>query len=43
MDGAVTGIGGNRVKVHLRLETDEGWWHWEEGCVTAAWQATEAT
>nr|WP_218025099.1 DUF4265 domain-containing protein [Nocardia jejuensis] len=20
---------------------EQGWWHWEEGCVTAAWIVTE--
>ncbi|MFJ3233579.1 DUF4265 domain-containing protein [Streptomyces sp. NPDC086787] len=29
-----------RIRKLLEHGDAEGWWHWEEGCVTAAWQAT---
>jgi hypothetical protein len=32
------------TRIRRLLEHGEavGWWHWEEGCVTAAWRATAA-
>lgn len=32
----------NLPKIRALLEHGgaQGWWHWEEGCVTAAWRAT---
>ncbi|MFI0982032.1 DUF4265 domain-containing protein [Streptomyces sp. NPDC021093] len=34
--------GADLQKIRKLLEHGEmkGWWHWEEGCVTAAWRAT---
>ncbi|MFE3327583.1 DUF4265 domain-containing protein [Streptomyces sp. NPDC059176] len=29
-----------RVRWLLEHGATEGWWHWEEGCVTAAWRPT---
>jgi hypothetical protein len=30
-----------RIRKLLEHGESEGWWHWEEGCVTAAWTAGE--
>ncbi|MFD7003025.1 DUF4265 domain-containing protein [Streptomyces mirabilis] len=29
-----------RIRKLLEHGEGEGWWHWEEGCVTAAWRST---
>ncbi|MFF2502428.1 DUF4265 domain-containing protein [Streptomyces sp. NPDC058067] len=29
-----------RIRKVLKRGAAEGWWHWEEGCVTAAWRST---
>ncbi|MFF4583646.1 DUF4265 domain-containing protein [Streptomyces sp. NPDC001373] len=29
-----------RIRKLLEHGEAEGWWHWEEGCVTAAWRST---
>ncbi|MGR4880586.1 DUF4265 domain-containing protein [Streptomyces sp. LARHCF249] len=29
-----------RIRKLLEHGEGQGWWHWEEGCVTAAWNAT---
>ncbi|MFI9617246.1 DUF4265 domain-containing protein [Streptomyces sp. NPDC052023] len=31
-----------RIRKLLEHGAAEGWWHWEEGCVTAAWRSTAA-
>ncbi|MFE0725839.1 DUF4265 domain-containing protein [Streptomyces rochei] len=31
-----------RIRKLLEHGEAKGWWHWEEGCVTAVWQATAA-
>lgn len=30
----------SRIRKLLEHGTAKGWWHWEEGCVTAAWRST---
>ncbi|MFI6919800.1 DUF4265 domain-containing protein [Nonomuraea spiralis] len=34
----------NLPKIRELLEHGavKGWWHWEEGCITAAWEATDS-
>ncbi|MGW0886307.1 DUF4265 domain-containing protein [Streptomyces sp. NPDC002671] len=32
-----------RVRKFLEHGAAEGWWHWEEGCVTTAWRAAAIT
>ncbi|MFJ8694209.1 DUF4265 domain-containing protein [Streptomyces roseolilacinus] len=32
----------SRIRKLLEHGEAEGWWHWEEGCVTAAWRAATA-
>ncbi|MFD9573193.1 DUF4265 domain-containing protein [Streptomyces sp. NPDC059982] len=32
-----------RIQKLLEHGAVEGWWHWEEGCVTAAWRSTAAS
>ncbi|WP_448316780.1 DUF4265 domain-containing protein [Streptomyces sp. CO7] len=32
-----------RIRELLEHGETEGWWHWEEGCVTAAWEAAART
>ncbi|WP_394438597.1 DUF4265 domain-containing protein [Streptomyces sp. SGAir0957] len=29
-----------QIRKFLEHGAAKGWWHWEEGCVTAAWRAT---
>ncbi|WP_303392153.1 DUF4265 domain-containing protein [Kitasatospora sp. NA04385] len=29
-----------RIRTLLEHGDAKGWWHWEEGCVTAAWEAS---
>ncbi|WP_043476716.1 DUF4265 domain-containing protein [Kitasatospora sp. MBT66] len=30
-----------RIRTLLEHGDAKGWWHWEEGCVTAAWGTSE--
>ena len=32
-----------RIRKLLEHGEAEGWWHWEEGCVTTAWRAAAIT
>ncbi|MGW0185782.1 DUF4265 domain-containing protein [Streptomyces sp. NPDC003362] len=32
-----------RIRKLLEHGDEKGWWHWEEGCVTAAWRASAGT
>ncbi|MFJ6101589.1 DUF4265 domain-containing protein [Streptomyces sp. NPDC092359] len=32
-----------RIQTLLEHGEANGWWHWEEGCVTAAWEASVST
>lgn len=29
-----------KIRKLLEHGAEQGWWHWEQGCVTAAWKAT---
>ncbi|KAF0847112.1 uncharacterized protein DUF4265 [Nocardia caishijiensis] len=31
----------SKIRKLLEHGEEQGWWHWEEGCVTEAWNATE--